>query len=212
MGDALQPAPADKRSGPPQPVKGRYEDLAQVVRLLIGCMSKLNRATQHRARIYWTQSVDHWIKQAEHVMNSGEIFVPPLTHQLAKELADHIVLLKKLNPKDLKDIKEVADDLLYRLGAMYDSMVTLDGVRMSIAELNLINLKENIAGRINSLSADLDIMLSDGAPQDGKELIKARLDELQKLLPHATKTENKTETEISSISNDIAGQGTTGKD
>jgi len=161
----------------------RYEDLSQIVRLLIGCMAKLEKATKQSTRLYWTQSVNHWIKQAKACLDNTQHFETPLTKHLAQELTSHIELLKKLKAPEIKDLPIIADDLLYRVSAMIGSMTTVKAVRMSLVELEYIKLKETIATRLNELTADYDITLSDGAPTDQRQTLLARIDELENLFP-----------------------------
>lgn len=129
----------------------RYSDLSQVTRHLLGALTQLNKYKDKRRIDYWAGVAKHWEKQVNKVLNNKELYNPPLTKQLLDELDTNIERLRKLKPADLVDINIFADDIQYRLGAMYASLVTLEGIKQYAIEKRHSDLIEYVTNRIKLL-------------------------------------------------------------
>lgn len=151
-------------------IEQRFEELSLLFRNLIGAMKQLEKAKHYDKRLYWTQAVNHWVENARLVVNGGHRFEPPISVQLITELDEN---LRNLYKSSLD--RTIIDDLLYRVRALYDSMVSLENVKISAIVANHSNLKENIEQRIKELEERKTLLNDSDTPPVEKAVELARL-------------------------------------
>lgn len=164
----------------------RYEGLVQITRLLLGAIRQMKKSTNgryagHKGPQYWATAVEAWIKNIQVVLDNKLPIDPPITKQLLIELEERVQLLRKLKGNQLEDLPVIVDDIAYRVRIMYQSMISLEGVRKNVIEKAHTNLIELIHARIKVL--EMSISYPTALDTDiSRSKNTARLEELRMLI------------------------------